>query len=173
MIVAWALVASVLAIVLATVVTLGVLRVRRERTGRKKLAGELRQSRQHLKNKMRALEAANRELESFSYSVSHDLRSPLRAVGSYTQMLEEDFGAQLPAEAQRYIAVIRESAERMERLISDLLSFAGLGRSPVRIEELDPRYGVARARQEVLHGHKGVEPHIVVHDLPMAQGDST
>lgn len=77
------------------------------------------------------LEAANRELEAFSYSVSHDLRAPLRAVDGYSRMLQEDFGPQLPAEAQRLIQTVRDSGQRMARLIEDLLRLSRLGRQPL------------------------------------------
>jgi PAS domain S-box-containing protein len=74
------------------------------------------------------LEAANQELEAFSYSVSHDLRAPLRGVDGYVRMLMEDYEAKLDAEGQRMLGVVSSEARRMGRLIDDLLAFSRLGR---------------------------------------------
>ncbi len=77
------------------------------------------------------LEAANRELEAFAYSVSHDLRAPLRAVDGYSRILMEDYHGSLDAEGQRVCSVVREEAQRMGRLIDDLLAFSRIGRAPL------------------------------------------
>jgi PAS domain S-box-containing protein len=83
------------------------------------------------------LEAANHELEAFSYSVSHDLRAPLRAVDGFSQAMLEDYAALLPEEGRRYLETIRHGAQKMGALIDDLLTFSRLSRQPLQFQEIN------------------------------------
>ena len=100
-----------------------------------------RRERQLVQLRTAELTAVNKDLEAFSYSVSHDLRAPLRAVQGYVTILEEDFGERLEAEVRRLLGVIQDRTRRMEQLIDDLLVFARLGRqrlavTPVQLDDL-------------------------------------
>ncbi len=83
------------------------------------------------------VEASNKELESFSYSISHDLRAPLRHVQGYVQMLLEDCGDSLPSEPQRYLDVIAKSSQEMGELIDNLLNFSRMSRTVLHKEKVD------------------------------------
>ena len=102
------------------------------------MASQLRLTQEDLEKKVASrtaqLEKVNAELESFSYSVSHDLRAPLRSITGFSNILAEDYTNKLDGEAQRLLGVIKTNAEKMAALIDDLLAFAKLGRNePVKI----------------------------------------
>ncbi|HEV2692664.1 MAG TPA: PAS domain S-box protein [Verrucomicrobiae bacterium] len=115
------------------------------------------------------LEAANKELEAFSYSVSHDLRAPLRGVDGYIQMLQEDCAGQLDAEGNRLLGVVSSEAKRMGRLIDDLLTFSRLGRAHMAKAEIDTT-ALARSVFENLT-ETGPVPRFELKPLPPTQGD--
>jgi PAS domain S-box-containing protein len=85
----------------------------------------------------RELTASNRELEAFSYSVSHDLRAPLRSIDGFALALIDDHGAALPPEAQHYLEIVRSESQRMGQIIDDLLGLARITRSPLTHVEVD------------------------------------
>ncbi|MCB9445110.1 MAG: HAMP domain-containing protein [Ardenticatenaceae bacterium] len=101
------------------------------------LKGLVNELEQRVDERTAELEAANKELESFAYSVSHDLRTPLRAINGYTNILVEDYEPLLGVEGQRVCGVIRQQAERMGQLIDDLLAFSRLGRAEIRTDFID------------------------------------
>ena len=117
------------------------------------------------------LEAANKELEGFSYSVSHDLRSPLRAIDGYSRILEEDYADKLDAEGRRLFGVIRESSQKMAMLIDDLLTFSKLGRQALVSSTVDTNALVKEVLRELRAAGDGKSARIAVADLPMAWGD--
>jgi signal transduction histidine kinase len=118
------------------------------------------------------LEAANKELEAFSYSVSHDLRAPLRAIDGFSLIMEEDYAGRLDAEGNRLLAVIRASSRKMGMLIDDLLAFSRLGRQAVHLGALDMAALIADVWTEIaVTQEKKVGFHVA--PLPMAQADRT
>jgi PAS domain S-box-containing protein len=118
------------------------------------------------------LQAANKELEAFSYSVSHDLRAPLRTVDGFSQALLEDFGPQLPEEGQRLLRTIRAGAQRMGMLIDDLLAFSRLGRQSLsQRATVDMGQLVREALQELLPEREGRRVELQIRDLVPADGD--
>ena len=125
-----------------------------------------------LVSKAEQLTLSNRELESFSYSVSHDLRAPLRAIDGFAQMLEEDYGAGLDPEGTRYLGVIRTNTKRLGALIDDLLELSRLGRLPVSAQEINVESLVREVVAEALDG-RPTAPRVSIGPLPPVRGDRT
>ena len=117
------------------------------------------------------LQAANKELDAFSYSVSHDLRAPLRAVDGYARMLEEDYADKLDAEGRRLLGVVRASSQQMGRLIDDLLAFSRLGREQLRTRPLQLNDLVREIIDEERPGHEGRKIDFIVGELGNADAD--
>ena len=118
------------------------------------------------------LETANKELEAFSYSVSHDLRAPLRALDGFARILIEDYAGSLDVEANRLLHVITDNAKRMGILIDDLLSFSRLGRHEIRLMKIN-MYEMANTvfHEFVPEGDKE-EIEFRLQNIPVAYGDT-
>jgi PAS domain S-box-containing protein len=136
-----------------------------------KLADEqIRQLNADLKANIMQLEATNYDLESFSYSVSHDLRAPLRALDGYSKMIEEDHSKDLDMEAKRLLGNIQSNARRMGILIDDLLAFARLGRKEVQRSRVDVQGVVENILTEMSHSAK-IKAKVKICELPAAEAD--
>lgn len=121
----------------------------------------------------RELKAANRELEAFSYSVSHDLRAPLRSVHGYMTIFAEEYSAQLDDEGKRLINIILESGRRMGQLIDDLLLFSQLGRKELTKGTVDMKALVSEVWREQLENEKGRKLDFILREMPLAVADAT
>jgi len=118
------------------------------------------------------LQAANKDLEGFSYSVSHDLRGPLRAIDGFTSLLHAHLRSHDDGQSRHYFSRIRDNIARMSALIDDLLEFARCGREQLRREDLSMDALVNDALQQVRHAHPNDEVEVVVQHLPHARGDA-
>ncbi len=131
----------------------------------------LRDLERRVAERTKELEAANRELESFSYSVSHDLRAPLRAIDGFSLMLEQDHTDALDADAQRKLGVIRRNAKKMSQLIDDLLRFSRLGRQALSRTNVDMAALVGSVIDELRKADPARAIEFRVGDLPSAVCD--
>jgi light-regulated signal transduction histidine kinase (bacteriophytochrome) len=129
------------------------------------------QMNEQLKLREAELEAKNKELESFTYSVSHDLRSPLRTIDGFSHMLEEDHGHELGDEGRRLLTAVRESARRMGQIIEDLLELSRLGRRPLSAAEVDMTTLAGEALGELRRSGIVSAANCVIDPLPPAFGD--
>jgi len=127
---------------------------------------------QKIEDRTGQLERANKELDAFSYSVSHDLRTPLRAINGYAVMLQEDYGPQFDAEGNRIINNIVTNAMRMGRLIDDLLSFARLGKKELVLTHVDMQGLAHTVVNELLQNDYDKDYNIQITGLPPAEADA-
>jgi two-component system sensor histidine kinase/response regulator len=137
----------------------------------RRLRLEINHLQSRVRDHMQELESANRELESFSYSVSHDLRAPLRAIHGFSNILVESYSPQLPGEAQQLLTRIVSSSERMSQLIEHLLRFSRLSKQainklPVKMQQL--AYDVVEELQRDMLDHA---MNVQIQPLPDAIGD--
>lgn len=144
-------------------------------TAREEAASEIRRLNEVLEARVAErtaeLKEALRHMESFSYSISHDLRAPLRAVNGYAHILLEDFGPALPAEAQRHLNQIAGNGARMAALIDDLLTFSRLSRHPLTRESVDTIAVVRDVLEELERERQGRTVQVTVGALSPCQAD--
>src|SRR5262249_24016339 len=125
-----------------------------------------------LKGRVGELAALNEELEAFSYSVSHDLRAPLRHIDGFARLLARHAGDRLDEKGRHYLETIEDSGRQMGRLIDDLLAFSRLGRAPLRSEAVDLAALARDAIREIEEDWKGREIRWTVGELPAVRGDA-
>jgi len=128
---------------------------------------------QRVKERTAQLETANRELESFSYSVSHDLQAPLRAIDGYTRMILRDHKDQFDEDTKNKFATIRSSAQMMGQLINDLLAFSRLGRQEILPSKLNMGEILEEAWKELKMIYPERKMILDARDMPPAYGDRT
>jgi light-regulated signal transduction histidine kinase (bacteriophytochrome) len=124
-----------------------------------------------LTRRLSQLQATNRELEAFAYSVSHDLRAPLRAIEGFSRILVEEYESSLAPDAQRYLQYVRDNAVQMGDLITHLLTFSRVGREPLRKQSVAPAQMVHDVLEELLSGENGRQVEVAVGNLAACQAD--
>ena len=117
------------------------------------------------------LAEANKELQSFSYSVSHDLRAPLRTIDAYVRIVEEDHGPELNQEVRRCLGIVRRAAGQAGELIDDLLEFSRLGRIGMDIRATDMTEIAREAAEELILTQNRQNIDLTIGDLPVCKGD--
>jgi signal transduction histidine kinase len=138
---------------------------------RQQREADIRKLNQELTLHAGELVAANKELESFAYSVSHDLRAPLRHLVGYSELLQKHVSSSLDDKGQRYVQTILESGKRMGNLIDDLLAFSRIGRAESRTAEVNLQQLVKEVVSEIGQQTKGQDISWQIGPLPVCYGD--
>jgi PAS domain S-box-containing protein len=140
-------------------------------TDRRRREQEIEHLNRELATRSLALEASNKELEAFAYSISHDLRAPLRHMSGFTELLQKSTVSSLNEKSQRYVTMIMEAAKRMGTLIDDLLSFSRIGRAEAHKSMVSLDQLVQEALSEVKQDTSGRNVAWKVGELPILYGD--
>ena len=150
---------------------IGFAKITRDVSERVQAARELERLNRELQKRAAELEASNKELESFAYSVSHDLRAPLRHVAGYSELLQRQASSSLDDKSRRYVQTILESAKRMDNLIDDLLAFSRLGRAEAKMRAVDLQQVVQEVIAEVSRDTGDRDIAWKIGALPACHGD--
>jgi PAS domain S-box-containing protein len=153
--------------------TIGIFGISRDITERKHAEQAVQQLNADLEQQAVQLQNANKELEAFSYSVSHDLRAPLRAIDGYTRILVEDYEAIIDAEGKRVCSVISAEARRMGQLIDDLLAFSRLGRKEMHLSNIEMKALAVSTLNELISESDRERVEFKIASLPAVQADSS
>jgi light-regulated signal transduction histidine kinase (bacteriophytochrome) len=121
---------------------------------------------------MERIKTLDQELEAFSYSISHDLRAPLRSIDGYSRILQEDYAERLDDEGRRVLSVVTNNAKRMGKLIDDLLTFGRLGRKPLQRSNVNMTSIVHSTVQELQAQEPGRRIQVTVSELAAASADA-
>ncbi len=140
-------------------------------TERKQAKDQIDALNRHLEQRAKELELANKELESFSYSVSHDLRTPLASIGSFSRLLLEEYGAQLPEEAQRYLGLILANTQETEELVTSLLGLSHLSRHALQRQHVNITALVREALETLQKETSRPDVTVDLGELPDADAD--
>ena len=151
----------------------GFSKVTRDLTERKQAAEEVRELNRNLEQRVTELTAANRELDSFTYSLAHDLRAPLRHMHGFAELLSQSSHQNLQDEDKTFLSTILNSSREMGRLVDELLNFARLGRTELKRAPVDLRRVVEDVRQVLEPETKGRALTWSIGDLPVVSGDPT
>jgi K+-sensing histidine kinase KdpD len=138
---------------------------------RRRREEEIRKLNQELGKRTRELEATNKELESFTYSVSHDLRAPLRHMAGFSELLQRQASSSLDEKSQRFVRTILDSAKKMGALIDDLLAFSRIGRAEAKKEQVDLQQLVKEVVAEIGQDTKSRDIVWKIGALPVCDGD--
>jgi PAS domain S-box-containing protein len=143
----------------------------RDITERKQSEDAIKRLNQNLELNAARLEAANRELEAFAYSVSHDLRAPLRGIDGFSQALLEDYSDRVDAQGKDYLKRVREASQRMGHLIDDILSLSRVSRSEMRKERINLTEIANTIASELRNTSPNRDVEIVIAEGVYANGD--